>query len=131
MTAGARHPESAPEEIRKEFALVSIEGLGISFGGLTALEGFRLEIYDTDLVGLIGPTLAIGTNGKPRVAFADASHGVAVGNNGYMVETLDGGASWKVVDRETSVRLTSVSFRDGTSAIAGGAGGALILGDTR
>ena len=67
MTAGTHHPRSAPEEIRKEFALLSIEGLAISFGGLTALEGFRLELHDTDLVGLIGPNGAGQTTAsKPK-----------------------------------------------------------------
>ncbi len=35
--------------------ILRAENLGITFGGLKAVEGFNLEMYDGELVGLIGP----------------------------------------------------------------------------
>lgn len=36
-------------------AVLKAENLGITFGGLKAVEGFDLEIHENELVGLIGP----------------------------------------------------------------------------
>jgi photosystem II stability/assembly factor-like uncharacterized protein len=66
-----------------------------------------------------------------EVAFADERHGVAAGSEGLLMETLDGGQTWNVVSRQTSVRLNAVAFRNGVSALAGGTGGALLLGETQ
>ena len=35
--------------------VLKAENLGIAFGGLKAVEGFELEIGESELVGLIGP----------------------------------------------------------------------------
>lgn len=43
------------EDLKREFAILSLEGISINFGGLKALEDVSLQLYDTDLVGLIGP----------------------------------------------------------------------------
>ena len=62
------------------------------------------------------------------IAFANELQGVVVGEKGHMFETLDGGLSWNGPDRVTTVRLRSVTFVDGLSAIAGGDSGALVFG---
>ena len=43
------------EELRALGALLSMDRVGIRFGGLRALSGFSLELADGELVGLIGP----------------------------------------------------------------------------
>ena len=48
-------PSGALAEIRHEFAALSVEDLTVRFGGLTALDGVSLTLYDMDLAGLIGP----------------------------------------------------------------------------
>jgi len=55
MRIEALHPAHADGEIKREFAILSLDGISMKFGGLAALEGLDLELYDTDLVGLIGP----------------------------------------------------------------------------
>lgn len=35
--------------------ILKVEGLGIDFGGLTAVDKFNIEVGKTDIVGLIGP----------------------------------------------------------------------------
>lgn len=55
MRIDALHPEHPAEELKREFAILSLDGVSMNFGGLRALEGLDIELYDTDLVGLIGP----------------------------------------------------------------------------
>ena len=55
-------------------------------------------------------------------------HGLVVGDDGLLLESLDGGLTWRVVPRETSVDLLSVAFGGEASATAGGADGAVLSG---
>jgi len=55
MRIEALHAEHPREDIRREFAILSLDGVSMRFGGLEALSGLDLELYDTDLAGLIGP----------------------------------------------------------------------------
>jgi photosystem II stability/assembly factor-like uncharacterized protein len=61
------------------------------------------------------------------VAFANARHGIAVGDAGLVLETLNGGVTWSDT-RESSLTLSTVTFRDEESALAGGRSGSLFLG---
>ena len=36
-------------------SILSVKGLGIDFGGLTAVNKFNIEVGKTDIYGLIGP----------------------------------------------------------------------------
>jgi branched-chain amino acid transport system ATP-binding protein len=47
--------ELASRGIREEFALLALQGVSMRFGGLAALEGLTLSVFDMDLAGLIGP----------------------------------------------------------------------------
>lgn len=62
------------------------------------------------------------------IAFADELQGFVAGVGGNVFETLDGGLSWALAPKETSVRLRSATFRDGRAAVAVGDGGAVLLG---
>jgi len=55
MTAQERANQCVATGIRKEFATLSVEGLHIHFGGLAALDGLDLTVFDMDIAGLIGP----------------------------------------------------------------------------
>lgn len=55
MSAESAYAGHATEEMRREFAILSLDNLGMKFGGLSALEAVSLNLYDTDLAGLIGP----------------------------------------------------------------------------
>ncbi len=55
MKREALYTGEPTEGMRREFAVLSVEGVSIHFGGLAALERLDLTLYETDLVGLIGP----------------------------------------------------------------------------
>jgi photosystem II stability/assembly factor-like uncharacterized protein len=57
--------------------------------------------------------------------FADALHGVAVGDEGSVVRTDDGGATWTSVQLPMAARLWDVSFAEGV-AYACGSNGLLL-----
>jgi photosystem II stability/assembly factor-like uncharacterized protein len=60
------------------------------------------------------------------VAFADAQHAVAVGDEGTILATRDGGASWQAVSSGTRSYLTSVAFADAQHAVAVGDEGTIL-----
>ena len=43
------------EDIKKDFHVLALDGVSISFGGLRALDDFHLELHSKELLGLIGP----------------------------------------------------------------------------
>ena len=63
-------------------AMLEVQGLGISFGGLRAVDRFNLKIEKGQLYGLIGP------NGAGKTTIINLLTGVYKPNNGRV--TLDG-----------------------------------------
>ena len=63
-------------------AMLEVQGLGISFGGLRAVDRFNLKIEKGQLYGLIGP------NGAGKTTIFNLLSGVYKPNNGRV--TLDG-----------------------------------------
>ena len=80
-------------------ALLEVKNLGISFGGLRAVNGFDISIEKEALYGLIGPNGAGKTTAirmlsclaKPTSgdAFLNGSRKSAAGRNGYYREKHD------------------------------------------
>ena len=62
------------------------------------------------------------------VDFASTRRGLAVGDAGLVLQTLDGGRSW-VETLTTGSYLFATSFRDEDTALIGGEDGALLRGD--
>jgi len=60
------------------------------------------------------------------VAFADASHGWAVGNGGTILATSDGGATWSAQSSGTTNGLYGVSFPDANGGWAMGDQGTIV-----
>ena len=60
------------------------------------------------------------------MAFADATHGWAVGAGGTILATIDGGASWHTQSSGTSSALSAVAFADATHGWAVGAAGTIL-----
>lgn len=68
-----------------------------------------------------------GTNEWLRgIDFYDEYNGLAVGYNGTILKTLDGGETWNAVASGTDNDLLSVSFPDETLAIATGSNGTIL-----
>ena len=63
-------------------AMLEVQGLGISFGGLRAVDNFNLKIEKGQLYGLIGP------NGAGKTTIFNLLTGVYKPSNGRV--TLDG-----------------------------------------
>ena len=60
------------------------------------------------------------------VSFTDANRGTAVGQNGTILRTTNGGATWARKTSGTSENLLSVSFTDANSGTAVGANGTIL-----
>ena len=60
------------------------------------------------------------------VAFTDATHGWAVGEDGTILATTDGGATWSAQSSGTSESLYDVAFTDATHGWAVGEGGTIL-----
>jgi photosystem II stability/assembly factor-like uncharacterized protein len=83
----------------------------------------------------LGPgTLATPTPSSARnlvalraVAFADERLGVAVGDNGVVLRSTDGGQHWQAVTSGTGAGLSSVAFADGHRAVTVGKDGTVLL----
>ncbi|MBQ4361927.1 MAG: ABC transporter ATP-binding protein [Lachnospiraceae bacterium] len=45
----------APEQDKKKEPILEIKGLGIDFGGLTAVDEFTMSLWPTEIAGIIGP----------------------------------------------------------------------------
>ena len=81
-------------------SLLEVKNLGISFGGLRAVDGFHISIEKGQLYGLIGP------NGAGKTTVFNMLTGVYTPNDGSI--TLDGVdiTGKKTIDRK-STRLNS------------------------
>jgi len=60
------------------------------------------------------------------VAFAGPNVGIAVGDGGTVVRTVDGGAYWQSVDVGTAATLRSVAVSPSGAAVAVGDGGTIV-----
>ena len=100
-------------------ALLEVKSLGISFGGLKAVDNFNLEIEKNELYGLIGP------NGAGKTTVFNLLTGVYKPDNGYV--KLDGvnltGKSCEEINRSgiartfQNIRLfNQLSVRDNVKA---------------
>jgi len=63
------------------------------------------------------------------ISFAGSQHAVAVGGNGYMLESLDGGTTWKEVPLQMSSKLGAVTLGDDVLPLVGGTAGVVLLGE--
>ncbi|RMH61261.1 MAG: T9SS C-terminal target domain-containing protein [Calditrichaeota bacterium] len=66
------------------------------------------------------------TNNFNGVSFTDANTGTAVGDNGTILRTTDGGANWVSQNSGTTNNLNSVSFTDANTGTAVGTGGVIL-----
>ncbi len=64
--------------------------------------------------------------GLAAVAFVNERLGIAVGDQGVILRTLDGGARWRRVTSSTDAALSSVAFADAKRAVVVGDGGTLL-----
>lgn len=64
--------------------------------------------------------------GLNSIRFADASNGIAVGSNGLVLVTTDGGKKWSPRTITSGPALNRVTFIDGNVAVAVGAGGVIM-----
>ena len=70
VTAAAERPERRPrQDFTGKRALLKVNGLSVSFGGVRAVREVSLEVRDGELVGLIGP------NGAGKTTLVDAVTG--------------------------------------------------------
>lgn len=61
------------------------------------------------------------------IDFINAMKGIAVGDNGTVIITNDGGLSWTLINSHVSNNLKSISFIDEDHAVAVGDGGQIIV----
>src|SRR5689334_8447522 len=94
--------------------------------GLALLRAHRTAVLAVALVALIGITVAVAatsstppvwlSSGLPTavahhgVSFTDASDGFAVGAEGAIEKTVDGGQSWTSASSGTTATLFAVDF---------------------
>lgn len=60
------------------------------------------------------------------IAFSGGSHGAAVGYDGVILSTTNGGGSWKITRSDQRDTLYAVAFRDEMNAFAVGSGGTIL-----
>jgi photosystem II stability/assembly factor-like uncharacterized protein len=60
------------------------------------------------------------------VSFTDADTGTAVGQNGTIVRTTNGGTTWVEQDSGTTNNLAGVSFVDANTGWAAGSNGTIL-----
>ncbi len=60
------------------------------------------------------------------VEFINSTHGTAVGSNGTILRTIDGGIEWNLQESETTENLTSISFTEDNIWIAVGNKGTIL-----
>ena len=58
------------------------------------------------------------TSALLAVSFTDTNHGTAVAENGVILRTTDGGASWLAQTSGTTNNLNAVSFTDANNGTA-------------
>ncbi|HOP50502.1 MAG TPA: YCF48-related protein, partial [Ignavibacteriales bacterium] len=60
------------------------------------------------------------------IAFANASTAVAVGYNGTIIRSTNGGLTWQNITSPTSQQLNSIAFANASTAVAVGYNGTII-----
>ena len=86
-------------------ALLEVKNLGISFGGLRAVDGFNITIEKGQLYGLIGP------NGAGKTTCFNMLTGVYTPTDGTItLETLRAKRRWRSIKRELPERSRISGF---------------------
>ncbi|ARP79418.1 hypothetical protein CAL12_00320 [Bordetella genomosp. 8] len=76
--------------------LLNVDGIGISFGGLKAVDGVTFEVYEGEILGVIGP------NGAGKTTLVNLISGVIKPSRGTVVfrdETVTGMAPSRLTER--------------------------------
>lgn len=58
------------------------------------------------------------TNNLNDVVFLDVNIGIAVGNNGTIIRTIDGGENWNLIMEDNSIVFQKINFFDNQNCIA-------------
>ena len=107
----------------------------LSLPGLFLREAHAEEAVNTDQAD-IGQDIGGDSSSEQEplrtltaVHFVDARHGVAVGTNGIILLTTDGGVRWQRRASNTDADLYGVLLVDGSRAVAVGTSSTLIVSD--
>jgi len=84
--------------------------------------GQIIKIKNLNLISITSPT----TQNLYSVFFPIYSNGIAVGNNGTVIRTTNGGYSWSIINSGISNTLFSVTFPSTNTAYAAGVNGVVI-----
>ena len=88
-------------------ALLEVKNLGISFGGLRAVDGFNITIEKGQLYGLIGP------NGAGKTTCFNMLTGVYTPTDGTITldgKDITGKRRWRLIKRELPERFRISGF---------------------
>ncbi len=77
--------------------------------------------------GWVTQSSGVGTVSLNSVSFINSSTGLAVGANGTIIKTTNGGANWNIKTSMTTNELTDVQFISATNAIAVGQFGFILM----
>lgn len=110
------------------WSLVNARGQAVACAGADVAVAVGNEILRSTDRGQVWSIIAVPDVLLQAVAFSGPLHGLAVGPGGFMLETLDGGASWTEVESGSSVELQTVTFSGPDAALAAGRFGLLLAG---
>ncbi len=117
---------------RAQWRAYTLLGLALVLLGLTL--ALPASAIAAGAATWVAQSVPAGTSNLTAVAFANASHGWAVGDDGTILATTDGGTTWKAQNSGTTDDLTAVAFPNATDGWAVGddsnTGTALILATT-
>jgi len=97
--------------------------VGILITGLLFASNFEQNAYAVNDWGILDSGLTIQLR---SVDFIDTSNGFAVGLDGTIIKTTDGGATWTSQNSGTTQHLLSVDFIDANNGLASGYGGTIL-----
>ncbi|MCD4706610.1 MAG: T9SS type A sorting domain-containing protein [Candidatus Sabulitectum sp.] len=111
----------------EEFAYFQYEATLATSNTSITPELFSIVVtFEVDSGGFWVPGIS-GTNESLNdVCFIDPFRGWAVGNNGVILTTFNGGESWEYRPSGTTKNLNSVSFADEANGWVAGAGGLIL-----
>lgn len=113
--------------LQEEFAYFQYEATLATGNTSVTPELYSIIVtFETDSGGV----WASGSSGTDEflndVYFVDSLHGWAVGNNGTILVTYDGGTNWNPQTGNTAENLNSVSFTNHTNGWIAGANGTIL-----
>jgi len=92
-----------------------------------SIVGFNASLNTGLIMSRYGAPQPSGTNqALLSVSYTDSTHGIAVGNNGIIVRTTNGGANWLKQPSGTTNSLNDVTFTDAKNGWIVGAGGLIL-----